>query len=62
MESKEFDDIIKSKLNNLAEVPDARAWDLFTLAALQKGEDEIFDDKSTDVLVKDCLLYTSRCV
>lgn len=55
MESKEFDDIIKSKLNNLAEVPDARAWDLFTLAALQKGEDEIFDDKSTDVLVKDAL-------
>ena len=55
MESKEFDDIIKSKLNNIAEVPDARAWDLFTLAALQKGEEEIFDDKSTDVLVKDAL-------
>lgn len=55
MESKEFDDIIKSKLNNIAEVPDARAWDLFTLAALQKGEEEIFDDKSTDLLVKDAL-------
>ncbi len=55
MESKEFDDIIKSKLNNIAEAPDARAWDLFTLAALKKGEDEIFDDKTADVLVKNAL-------
>jgi len=55
MESKEFDDIIKSKLNNIAEVPDARAWDLFTLAALKKGEEEIFDDKTADVLVKSAL-------
>jgi hypothetical protein len=55
MESKEFDDIIKSKLNNIAAVPDARAWDLFTMAALNKGEDEIFDDKTADVLVKSAL-------
>lgn len=55
MERNEFDDIIKQKLENVAETPDARAWDLFTLAALEKGENEIFDDTSTDYLVKNAL-------
>jgi hypothetical protein len=55
MEKNEFDDIIKQKLENIAASHDARAWDLFTLAALEKGEEEIFDDTSTDELVKNAL-------
>ncbi len=56
MDGNRVDDIIKDKLNSRMEVPDQRAWDMFVLAAMEKGEEEIFDDKATDILVKDALI------
>ena len=55
MESKEFDDIIKSKLDQPAKPEDLRAWDLFMLSALDKGSEDIFEDKSADTLVRNAL-------
>lgn len=55
MESKAFDDIIKNKLDQPVKLEDQRAWDLFMLSALEKGEDNLFEDKSTDVLVRNAL-------
>lgn len=55
MESKEFDDIIKSKLDQPVKLEDQRAWDLFMLSALDKGEDDLFEDKSADALVRNAL-------
>ncbi|MEP7321330.1 MAG: outer membrane beta-barrel protein [Saprospiraceae bacterium] len=52
MDSSEFDDIIKNKLDKPVKLDDHRAWDLFMLNAIEKGEEDLFEDKSADDLVK----------
>lgn len=52
MDSSEFDDIIKNKLDKPVKLEDHRAWDLFMLNAIEKGEEDLFEDKSADDLVK----------
>lgn len=55
MEQNDFDDIIKQKLAHPAESEDRRAWDLFMLSAIEKGEEDIFEDRSTDLAIKTVL-------
>ena len=55
MESREFDDIIKNKLDQPIKLEDQRAWDLFMLSAIDKGEEDLFEDRSTDNMVRNAL-------
>lgn len=55
MENNSFDNFIKQKIEHPSVEMDARAWDLFMLTAIEKGEEDIFEDASADALVREGL-------
>lgn len=55
MENNSFDVLIKQKIEHPTVEMDARAWDLFMLAAIEKGEEDLFEDASTDAIVREGL-------
>jgi len=55
MSTEEFDDIVRKKMEQPLQAEDPRAWDLFMLSAMERGEDALFEDTSTDEIVKTSL-------
>jgi hypothetical protein len=55
MGTEEFDDIVRKKMEQPVKADDPRAWDLFMLSAMERGEESLFEDTSTDEIVKSAL-------
>lgn len=55
MSTEEFDDIVRKKLEQPLQADDPRAWDLFMLSAMERGEETLFEDTSADEIVKSTL-------
>jgi len=55
MDTEQFDDIVRKKMDQPMQAEDPRAWDLFMLSAMERGEEALFEDTSADEIVKSAL-------
>ena len=55
MGTEEFDDIVRKKMEQPVQADDPRAWDLFMLSAMERGEEALFEDTSADEIVRSAL-------